>query len=101
MEFLPGHPLDYETDVILSEDEINSFLKMYIKAVNGRFPTGTMEEQLNTYISITCLKGITWCAMAWIQYQQPDKLIFNESTYKKLQAYLSEGFLNTIEQKFS
>lgn len=99
--FLAPTTTFWKTDVILSEDEIHRFLELYMNAVNGRFPTGTMEEQLNTYISITCLRGITWCAMAWIQYQQPDKLIFNESTYKKLQAYLSEGFLNTIEQKFS
>ena len=37
--------------------------------------------------------GITWCAMAWVQYQQPDKLIFNESTFKKLNAYLDMDFL--------
>ena len=31
-----------------------------------------------------------------VQYQQPDKLIFNESTFKKLNAYLDMDFLKNI-----
>ena len=98
--FLAPTTTFWKTDVILNREEINHFMRMYIGAVDGRFPTSLIEEQLNTYISITCLRGITWCAMAWIQYQQPDKLIFNASTYNKLQAYLSEAFLDMIEQQF-
>ena len=32
-----------------------------------------------------------------VQYQQPDKLIINESTYRRLEDYLSDGFLEKIE----
>ncbi len=38
--------------------------------------------------------------MAWVQYQQPDKLIFNESTYKKLEAYLSHDFLKMLSRDY-
>ena len=56
-----------------------------------------LQIQLVNPVEITCLRGITWCAMAWVQYQQPDKLIINESTYRKLEDYLSDGFLEKIE----
>jgi hypothetical protein len=34
--------------------------------------------------------------MAWVEYRQPDKEITNESTARKLEAYLSHGFLDKI-----
>ena len=69
----------------------------YIEKVNGRFDTTGLKERTYIYIPVTCLRGITWCAMAWVQYQQPDKEIFNQSTFDKLEAYLSDEFLSRIE----
>ena len=37
--------------------------------------------------------------MAWVEYQDPDKLIANESTRKKLDAYLEDSFLADIEKR--
>ena len=36
--------------------------------------------------------------MAWVQYRQPGKAIVNETTAKKLEAYLDDGFLEQIER---
>ena len=94
-----GHflaPTFWKTDVILNEDEMNEFIDQYIACVAGRFSTDGLRERVLTFTRITCLRGITWCAMAWIEYQQPDKLIFNESTFKKLGAYLEHEFLDNI-----
>ena len=79
-----------------TEEEIEKFIDAYIKAVGNRFKTDMIREHTHAFIPITCLRGITWCAMAWVQYQQPDKLIFNESTFKKLNAYLDMDFLKNI-----
>ena len=38
--------------------------------------------------------------MAWVQYKDPNKLIRNESTEKKLEAYLSNEFLDMIENRY-
>ena len=65
-----------------------------------RLDTEGLKERVDVFVPITCLRGITWCAMAWIQYKQPDKLIFNESTFRKLEEYLSWDFLEMIEQQF-
>lgn len=98
--FLAPTTTFWKTDIILSEKEINKFTKEYIKVVGNRFDTKDIEERLKLYLPITCLRGITWCAMAWVQYKDPNKLIRNESTEKKLEAYLSNEFLYMIENRY-
>ena len=98
--FLAPTTTFWKTDIILNEDEMSNFTKDYIKIVGDRFDTSDIEERLKLYIPITCLRGITWCAMAWVQYKDPEKLIKNEFTQKKLEAYLSEEFLNMIENRY-
>ena len=98
--FLAPTTTFWKTDVILNEEEINNFIDEYIKIVGDRFDTSNLKERLNLYLPITCLRGITWCAMAWVQYQDPNKLIKNEFTEKKLEAYLSKDFLNMIEKRY-
>ena len=89
----------WKTDVVLDQSESDRLIDEYIQAVNGRFDTTGIIERTNRLINITCLRGLTWCAMAWVEYQDPDKLIANESTRKKLDAYLSDEFLRSIEQR--
>ena len=83
--------------MILDQEQMDAFLDTYIEKVNGRFDTTGLKKRTYIYIPVTCLRGITWCAMAWVQYQQPDKEIFNQSTFDKLEVYLSDEFLNRIE----
>ncbi|MGN1166522.1 MAG: phosphotransferase family protein [Lachnospiraceae bacterium] len=96
--FLAPTTTFWKTDVILEPEEIDAFIDEYINAVGERFSVTGLRERVHVFIPITCLRGITWCAMAWVQYQQPDKLIFNESTYQKLNAYLSHDFLSQIRK---
>lgn len=98
--FLAPTTTFWKTDVILDPRETDKFLDEYIGAVGGRFPVDGLRERVYTFIPITCLRGVTWCAMAWIEYQQPDKLIFNASTYRKLEAYLSREFLEMISRDY-
>ena len=98
--FLAPTTTFWKTDVILSRQEMDGFVEEYITSVRGRFPTEGLKERVNVFVPITCLRGITWCAMAWIQYKQPNKLIFNESTFQKLEEYLSWDFLEMIEEQF-
>lgn len=94
--FLAPTTTFWKTDVILSKPEMDAFLEDYIQAVNERFPVAGMKERVSVYVPVTCLRGVTWCAMAWVEYQQPDKLIFNESTFRKLDAYLEWEFLDNL-----
>ncbi|SUY46574.1 aminoglycoside phosphotransferase [Clostridium putrefaciens] len=98
--FLAPTTTFWKTDVILTREEIDFFVKAYINRVSDNFDTEYIEEKLNYYLAITCLRGITWCSMAFIEYQNPDKLIRNEFTYNKIKKYLEIDFLNNIMKSY-
>lgn len=87
----------WKMDVIFSQDTIEEFIDEYIKAVDGRFDTTGIKERTMDFITITCLRGMTWCAMAWVQYQSKEKALINEFTWKKLNQYLDDSFFIIIE----
>lgn len=95
--FLAPTTTFWKTDVILSEDEINSWIKDYIDCVDDRYDTTGIEQRTNKFLLMTCMRGICWCAMAWVEYQEPGRLLRNESTANKLEQYLSDNFLSMIE----
>ena len=94
--FLAPTTTFWKTDVILTKEQTKDFIKRYISAPNGRFDTCGIEEQTMLYIPVTCLRGITWCAMATVEYSG-ERAILNETTAKKLKAYLSGDFLEYID----
>ncbi len=91
----------WKTDVILTQEETDVILDYYIECVNGRFDVAGLKERVGIFIPVTCMRGITWCAMAWVEYQQPDKAIRNESTWKKLNEYLEQSFIDMLEVRIN
>ena len=91
----------WKTDVILNEDETDAILDYYLQCVNERYDVTGLKERVNIFIPVTCMRGITWCAMAWVEYQQPGKAIRNESTWKKLNEYLEQSFIDMLEARIN
>ena len=88
-------------EAILEEcEEMVKFIDYYVKCVDGRFATENLKEKVHIYTKVTCLRGITWCAMAWVEYQSPDRFIRNEDTFQKLGQYIDEAFLHMIDKKW-
>lgn len=81
--FLAPTTTFWKTDTFLNREEINNFIEDYINKVNGRFDASNIHKRVDKYLTINCLRGITWCSMAWVEYQNPDKTIRNEFTYNK------------------
>ncbi|MEG0806712.1 MAG: aminoglycoside phosphotransferase family protein, partial [Lachnospiraceae bacterium] len=98
--FLAPTTTFWKTDTILSNHEVHNFYQDYIRSVNDRFDIADLEERTKVFIPITCLRGITWCAMAFIEYQNQEKIVKNAYTYKKIQTYLSKEFLDMIETQY-
>jgi len=98
--FLAPTTTFWKTDVILEKSDMDEFIENYEKAVASRFDTTGLRERVNIYVPINCLRGITWCAMAWVEYKDPKRLIVNESTRKKLDAYMDMDFLKRIEREY-
>lgn len=87
----------WKTDIILDDNTVEETLDAYIKAVGGRLFTDDIKERTYAYIPITCLRGITYCAKAWVQYHNHSRFIINKATEDKLDAYLDEKFLTYLE----
>ena len=85
----------WKTDVIFSADEIEKFINLYEnyskKMINRR--------KFKEYFTMTCLRGTSWCAMAFVEYNGA-RAIKNEYTFNKIKAYLSDKFLSNLQQYF-
>ena len=89
----------WKTDTVLTKEKTDELINEDTEYVGGRFDTSGISKRTKALINITCLRGLTWCAMAWVEYQDPAKLIANESTRRKIDDYLSDSFLSDIEQR--
>ncbi len=94
--FLAPTTTFWKTDVILTPEEVKSFASRYVSAVDGRMDCSALPERLSLFFTVTCLRGVTWCAMALWEYCQPGRELRNEDTFRKLQAYLEPAFLQNL-----
>lgn len=97
--FLAPTTTFWKTDIILRKEEMDAFLSIYKECIGERFDCRGLEERVGIFVPVTCLRGVTWCAMAWVEYQQPGRAIRNESTWKKLNAYLEDSFLEMVQSQ--
>lgn len=91
--FLVPTTTNWKTDTILSAAEIRAFLDEY-----ARFRT-VDTQLLRTYMQLNVLRGITWCAMAFVQYSHGGGAR-NVDTWKKIQEFLSIEYLTTLHDRF-
>ena len=98
--FLAPTSTFWKTDIILTRDEIEGFIENYISKASLYFDTKGIKETSLAFIKINCLRGLSWCAMAYVQYKEADKDLMNESTRVKLDAYLDDKFLKQVEAIF-
>ena len=94
--FLAPTTTFWKTDVILTPAQVKDFASKYIAAVAGRMDCSTLAARLPLFFTVTCLRGVTWCAMAYREYCQPGRELRNEDTFQKLKAYLAPTFLQNL-----
>lgn len=98
--FLAPTTTFWKTDVILTPEQVKDFAKQYVTAVNGRLDCTALPQRLPLFFTVTCLRGVTWCAMAYREYCQPGRELRNEDTFRKLKAYLEPAFLRNILENY-
>ena len=94
--FLAPTTTFWKTDVILTPEQVKKFTADYMKAVDGRIDVSTLPKRLPLFFTVTCLRGVTWCAMAYREYCKPGRELRNEDTFRKLKAYLEPAFLQNL-----
>lgn len=89
--FLVPTTTNWKTATILTEDEMLDFLKIYENYRKISY------DKFYKYLMFNSLRGVTWCSMAKVQYEE-DRFIKNIDTYNKINKFLSYDFLNMLEK---
>lgn len=88
--FLAPTTTFWKTDKIFSTKETDQFIKEY----NNCSEIKINQNKLKKYLAFTCLRGITWCSMAYVQHIQRD--MAEGFSFEKIKAYLTDDFLYEI-----
>ena len=76
------------------------FLNTYRNAVSDPHLKDTIIERVRLRDPFNCLRGITWSAMAYIQYRSGVHVLQNSDTFEKIQQYLQEEFLHSLFEPY-
>jgi len=90
----------WKTETILTEGEIQHFLKQYCNN-STRYPEAeALWADTLPFLTVNCLRGITWCAMAWVEYQSPDRILKDSYTFEKIKYYITPEFLARLSRDY-
>ena len=92
--FLAPTTTFWKTDIILSKVEIDEFLETYRNYRNFD------KKRFERYLIFNCLRGVTWCSMAFRQYSENDKMLMDDITFKKIASYIELEFLEKVSAYF-
>ena len=92
--FLAPTTTFWKTDIILSKVEIDEFLETY-----GNYRNFD-RKRFERYLIFNCLRGVTWCSMAFRQYSENDKMLMDDTTFKKIASYIELEFLEKVSAYF-
>lgn len=86
----------WKTDYRMSDADKASMMAAYKTALADPHLRDTIEERTRLKDPFNCLRGVSWCAMAWVQYQRGDHLLKNIDTYRKLSMYVDLNFVRSL-----
>ena len=89
--FLVPTTTNWKTDTILTEEEMLLFLKVYEQYRKVDY------DKLYKYLMFNSLRGVTWCSMAKVEYEE-GRFISNDDTLAKINKFLSIDFLKMLEK---
>jgi aminoglycoside phosphotransferase (APT) family kinase protein len=86
----------WKTDVRLSVEAQQRMMAAYKAALHDPHLRDTIEDRTALRDPFNCLRGVSWCAMAWVHYQRGDHRLKNEDTIQKLYMYVNLGFVRGL-----
>lgn len=96
--FLSPTTTIWDTDFIFSREQRSAFIRQYWKAVDGRFAKGDFAKRFPAYVMSNCLRGITWCCGAVVDYRDDARPLKTDRTRELLKVYLSQEYLEQVWQ---
>ncbi len=83
----------WKMDYVLTDAQRAEFLREYAGAVGDHYAGRDLEGRVETRMPYVYLRAVGWCAMAWVEYTRPGRLLRNEQTFTKIVQYLEPDFL--------
>ncbi|MBQ9069081.1 MAG: phosphotransferase [Eggerthellaceae bacterium] len=90
----------WKTDTQFTRADVEGFVDQYVRAVDRRFATDSLSDRLDDYLVVTCLRGLTWSAMALSEYVGGGRAAANADTFAKIQEYVQDPFLSLVEREY-
>ena len=107
--FLAPTTTRWKCGVTLSEPDQDSFIEAYLSArertIGGREVQGepspigwrdALSERRRIRQPYVHWRAITWCTMAWVEYQRPDRPLRHQDTWERITDYLQPEFLEVL-----
>ncbi|MDY6845737.1 MAG: aminoglycoside phosphotransferase family protein [Chloroflexota bacterium] len=86
----------WKTDYRMSAEDKKMMMDAYKDSIRDPHLRNTIEERTWLRDPFNCLRGVSWCVMAWVQYQRGDHLLKNMDTYRKLSMYVDIDFVRGL-----
>ncbi len=83
----------WKCDYVLSDAQRTAFIEDYATAVGDHHAGRDVVGRIETRMPFVYLRAVGWCAMAWVEYTRPGRLLRNEKTFEKIVEYLVPDFL--------
>jgi aminoglycoside phosphotransferase (APT) family kinase protein len=90
----------WKTDYRMPQADRRLFLSAYQDKLADTHLRDTIIERVRLRDPFNCLRGISWSAMAWVQYQNEAHALRNVDTFKKIQAYMQPAFLRSLFEPY-
>lgn len=97
-QFLAPTTTLWKANYTLSKEEIHDFFKHYVN--NLAHEDKNIKERVHLYNPYLYLRALSWCAYAWLEYQNPNKDIRNMDTFKKIEEYLDIDFMQKLLKEY-
>jgi aminoglycoside phosphotransferase (APT) family kinase protein len=86
----------WKTDYRMCEMDRRRFLDAYRAAITDLHLRDTIEDRVRLRDPFNCLRGISWSAMAWVNYQTGEHALRNRDTFLKVSEYLELPFVRSL-----
>lgn len=90
----------WKTEYRMSSAEKREMVQAYKESIQDKHLQDTIEERILLRDPFNCLRGVSWCAMAWVQYQTGRHTLRNQDTWRKLSMYVDLQFLRGLFEPF-
>lgn len=86
----------WKTDYRMTQQDQSLMMAAYKSALTDAHLRDTIEERTRLRDPFNCLRGVSWCAMAWVKYQRGEHRLKNPDTFKKFSMYTDLNFVRSL-----